>query len=211
MGLRVRTLVVGPLQTNCYLAICEDTQEAIVIDPGADPQRILWAIRDGGLTVRLIVDTHAHFDHVGANGAIHDATGAPIAIHRLDAAALTQPVAFLGVPLGGPPSPPADLLLADDEQIGVGNLSLRVLPTPGHTPGGISLYYEPQPAVFAGDALFRLGIGRTDLPGGDYETLLQSIRSRLFTLPEATVVYSGHGPATTIGAERAGNPYVEPA
>jgi len=158
--------------------------------------------------VRLIVDTHAHFDHVAANAAVREATGAPIAIHRLDAAGLTQPPTLFGMSLGGPVSPPADRLLEDDEEVVVGDVTLRVLLTPGHTPGGISLLYEPQPAVFSGDALFRLGIGRADLPGGDHETLLRSIRTRLFALPDSTLVYPGHGPATTIGAERAGNPYV---
>ncbi len=208
MGLAVRTLVVGMLETNCYLASCEESKEAIVIDPAGDPQVILEAIAAEGLTVRLIVDTHAHFDHTGANGAIRAATSAPIAIHRLDAAALTQPVALFGLSLGAPPSPPADRLLDDGEELAVGDLKLRVVATPGHTPGGISLFYGPQPVVFSGDALFRLGIGRTDLPGGNYETLVQSIRTRLFALPDSTVVYPGHGPATTIGFERARNPFL---
>ena len=208
MPLAVQTLVVGPLQTNCYLVSGGGSKEAIVIDPGGDPERILQVVEDGGLTVALIVDTHAHFDHVAANAAIREATEAPIAIHRLDAEALARPATLFGFSLGGPASPPADRLLEDDEEIVVGEVTLRVLLTPGHTPGGISLLYEPQPAVFSGDALFQLGVGRADLPGGDYETLLNSIRSRLFTLPDSTVVYPGHGPATTIGAERAGNPYV---
>ena len=208
MPLAVQTLVVGPLQTNCYLVSGGGSKEAIVIDPGGDPGRILQVVEDEGLTVALIVDTHAHFDHVAANAAIHEATEAPIAIHRLDAEALARPATLFGFSLGGPASPPAGRLLEDDEEIEVGEVTLRVLLTPGHTPGGISLLYEPQPAVFSGDALFQLGIGRADLPGGDYETLLNSIRSRLFTLPDSTVVYPGHGPATTVGAERAGNPYV---
>jgi hydroxyacylglutathione hydrolase len=207
MALAVRTLLVGPLQTNCYLASCTETHEAIVIDPAGDARRILQAIREGGLTVRLIVDTHAHFDHVGANGAIHDATGAPIAIHRLDADALTQPVKLFGLALSGPASPPAERLLEDGDEVAVGREMLQVLHTPGHTPGGISLFHAAGPAVFCGDALFQLGIGRTDLPGGDYQTLINAIRTRLFTLPDETAVYPGHGPATTIGAERARNPY----
>ncbi|MDI7277224.1 MAG: MBL fold metallo-hydrolase [Anaerolineae bacterium] len=204
----VRTLVVGPLQTNCYLAVCTETKEAIVIDPGGDARRIMRAVNEEGVAVRLIVDTHAHFDHVAANGAIHEATGAPIAIHRLDADALTQPVALFGLSFGGPVSPSAQRLLEEGDEVRFGNVSLRVLHTPGHTPGGISLLYEPEPAVFSGDALFQYGIGRTDFPGGDPETLLRSIRSRLFPLPDATVVYPGHGPTTTIGAERLGNPWL---
>lgn len=208
MALMVQTLAVGPLQTNCYLVGCAETKEAIVIDPAGNAPRIREAIREGGFSVRLIVNTHAHFDHVGANGAIREATGAPIAIHRLDGDALAKPAQFMGLSLGGPASPPADRLLEDGEEIAVGRETLQVLHTPGHTPGGIALYHAPTPAVFSGDALFQLGIGRTDLPGGDYETLIESIRGRLLALPDGTTVYPGHGPATTIGTERTRNPYV---
>ncbi len=207
MGLTVRMLMVGPLQTNCYVASCEETRDAVVIDPGGDAQRILRTVRDAGLTVRLIVATHAHFDHVMANAALQQATGAPIAIGRLDASDLAKPVQVFGLMMPGPASPPAGRLLDDGEEIAVGRESLRVLFTPGHSSGGISLYYAPQPLVFSGDALFRMGIGRTDLWGGDYGTLIRSIRERLFTLPSDTVVYPGHGPATTIGEEKADNPF----
>lgn len=207
MALAVRTLVVGPLQTNCYIASCTETGEAVVIDPGADARQILRAVEEDRLSVRLIIDTHYHFDHVAANRAVQEATGAAIAIHRLDAEELTKPMALFGLSLG-PAAGPADRLLEDDEEIVLGRLVLKVLPTPGHTPGGISLYCESQPTVFSGDALFCLGIGRTDLPGGDYEVLLRSIRTRLFTLPDTTVVYPGHGPETSIGVERARNPFV---
>ncbi len=208
MGLAVRTLVVGPLQTNCYLASSEETREAIVVDPGSDAQRILRAIEEGGLTVRLIVDTHAHFDHVAANEAVRQATGAPIAVHRLEAQALTQPVSLFGLSFSGPASPPADRLLEDGEEIAVGEERLQVLLTPGHSPGGISLYHASGPLVFSGDALFCQGIGRTDLPGGDFRVLMRSIHKRLFALPGEAAVYPGHGPATTIAEERAGNPFV---
>lgn len=208
MALAVQTLVVGPLQTNCYLVSCTKTREAVVIDPGDNAQRILREIERSKLSVRLIVDTHAHFDHVSANGPLHEATGAPIAIHALDAEALTMPVALFGLAPRGPVSPPAERMLEDGQQIAVGEEMLQVLHTPGHTPGGISLYYSPRPTVFSGDALFQLGIGRTDFPGGDLETLERSIRARLFSLPENTVVYPGHGPATRIGVERVRNPYV---
>jgi glyoxylase-like metal-dependent hydrolase (beta-lactamase superfamily II) len=208
MGLAVRTLVVGRLETNCYLASCQETKEALVIDPGDDADVILGAIEQDRLTVRLIVDTHAHFDHVTANAAIQKATGAPIAIGRLDAGALSRPVQIAGLLMMGAASPPANRLLDDNEEIVVGKQTLRVLFTPGHTPGGISLYYAPAPLVFSGDSLFRMGIGRTDLWGGDYATLIHSIRTRLFTLPDNTIVYPGHGPATTIGEEKRTNPFV---
>ncbi len=208
MALAIQTLVVGPLQTNCYLVSCTKMKEAVVIDPGDEAPRILREIKKAGLSLRLIVNTHAHFDHVGANGPLHEATGAPIAIHSQDAEALTLPVAIFGLTFKEPVSPPAERLLEDGEEIAVGEETLQVLYTPGHTPGGISLYHILRPAVFSGDALFQMGIGRTDLPGGDTETLERSIRTRLFTLPDTTVVYPGHGPVTRIGAERARNPYV---
>ncbi|MGQ9682574.1 MAG: MBL fold metallo-hydrolase [Anaerolineae bacterium] len=208
MGLRVLVLSVGPLQTNCYIARCDQGHDAVIIDAAGDADVILRAVREQRLAVRLIVCTHAHFDHVGANEAVRAATGAPIAIHRLDAAALTQPVQLFGFSLGGPPSPPADRLLEDGEVLTVGACTLQVLHTPGHTPGGISLYNAEAGIVFSGDALFCQGIGRTDLPGGDPDTLLRSIRQRLLTLPPETMVYPGHGPATTIGAERDCNPFL---
>lgn len=208
MGLAVRTLVVGPLQTNCYLVSCEETREAIVIDPGGDAARILRAVAEDGLALRLIVATHAHFDHVMANADLQKASGAPIGVGRADAEELTKPVRIFGLPMLGAPSPAADRLLDDGDEVVVGTEALRVLCTPGHSTGGISLYYAPQPLVFSGDVLFRMGIGRTDLPGGDFDTLARSIRSRLYTLPDDTIVYPGHGPATTIGEEKAGNPFV---
>jgi hydroxyacylglutathione hydrolase len=208
MALKIVTVVVGPLQTNCYLAVWEETCEALVVDPGADPQRILRALRDGGWTARLIVDTHGHFDHASANSALKEATGAPIAIHALDAPALTEPFAFYGFRSERPVSPPADRYLADGEDVSLGGATLHVLHTPGHTPGGIALYDAAAGIVLCGDTLFRYSVGRSDLPGGDGELLLQSIRTRLFTLPGATVAYPGHGPRTTIGEEKVGNPYV---
>ena len=208
MALRIRTLVVGMLETGCYLLSDEASKEAIVIDPGGDAEAILAAIREGGLAVRLIVDTHGHFDHVLANGALREATGAPIAVGRLDAPLLVEPVALLGLAMGGPPSPPADRLLDGGDELALGPHRLRVLATPGHSPGGISLYAAEARAVFTGDALFRYGIGRTDLPGGDLETLERSIRTQLFTLPDDTVVYPGHGPASTIGQEKQRNPFL---
>jgi len=196
------------LETNCYLASDEATGEALVIDPGGNAEIILRAIRSDALKVRLIVDTHGHFDHVLANGALREATGAPIAVGRPDAALLTEPVSLFGQGMGGPPSPPADQFLAGGDEIALGGQKLRVLATPGHSPGSISLYAAEAAAVFTGDALFRLGIGRTDLPGGSLQTLEQSIRTQLFTLPDETAVYPGHGPASTIGQEKRQNPFV---
>jgi glyoxylase-like metal-dependent hydrolase (beta-lactamase superfamily II) len=200
-------LVVGPLQVNCFILEDEKTKEAVVIDPGDDAADILKLIREKGLTVKYIIDTHGHFDHVGANGAIKDVTGAQILIHEADAPimaiAARQSAAF-----GMPPvsSPPADRFVKHGDVISAGEISLKVLHTPGHTPGGISLL--EQGIVFTGDALFAGSIGRTDFPGGDLMTLLEGIKKNLMVLPDDTKVFSGHGPVSTIGEERSENPFL---
>jgi glyoxylase-like metal-dependent hydrolase (beta-lactamase superfamily II) len=202
----VKGLVVGPLQVNCYLVGCEETKEGIVIDPGGDAPVILSQIHALELNIAYIINTHGHIDHVAANRSIKEATSAPIAIHRLDAPWLTNPQGGLALLLGVTPGPPADIFLEEGDEVRFGKISLKVLHTPGHTTGGISLWGEE--IIFTGDALFKMGIGRTDLPGGDFKTLIKSIRTKLFTLPEETVVYPGHGPATTIGREKRTNPFV---
>lgn len=202
----VKGLVVGPLQVNSYLVGCEETKEGIVIDPGGDSPVILSQIDALGLKIIYIVNTHGHIDHVAANRSLKEATGAPIAIHRLDASWLTNPPGGLALVLGATPGPPADILLEEGDEVRFGNISLKVLHTPGHTLGGISLLGEG--VIFTGDALFNMGIGRTDLPGGDFKTLMESIKSKIFALPEDTVVYPGHGPSTTIGREKRANPFV---
>ncbi|HYA88030.1 MAG TPA: MBL fold metallo-hydrolase [Nitrospirota bacterium] len=200
-------LVVGPLQVNCFILADEKTLDAVVIDPGDDAEDILKIIRDKRLKVRYVVDTHAHFDHVGANKAIKDATGALLLLHEADAAALAsvskQSSAFGMVTVS---SPPADKYVKHGDVITAGEVALKVLHTPGHTPGGISLL--EQGMVFTGDALFAGSIGRTDFPGGDLTTLLRSIKTNLMTLPDDTKVFSGHGPASTIGDERRDNPFL---
>jgi hydroxyacylglutathione hydrolase len=200
-------LVVGPLQVNCFILADEKTKDAVVIDPGDDAQDILKVIADKGLRVRYIVNTHAHFDHVGANKAVRDATGAELLLHEADAAVLAavanQSRAFGMAPVS---SPPPDRLLKHGDRIVAGEVALTVLHTPGHTPGGISLL--EQGMVFTGDALFAGSIGRTDFPGGDLMTLVRSIKTNLMTLPDDTKVFSGHGPASTIGDERAENPFL---
>ncbi len=203
----VKCVSVGPLGTNCYIVGCDRSGEAIVIDPGAEPDRIIRALRAAGLECRLIVNTHAHADHIMANGALKRASGAAIAVHRVDADALSDPVASLAaltMTMRGrpePASPPPDRLLEEGDIVVAGSARLRVLHTPGHTPGSISLFGEG--AVFSGDTLFAGGgIGRTDLPGGSYEALVESIERKLFGLPDDTVVYPGHGPSTTIARER---------
>ena len=204
----LETLVVGDLQANCYLVGCEESQEAVVIDPGGSEEAVLRMIREAGVRVTAIVNTHGHCDHIGANRRLREVTGAQIAIHELEATFLTNATLngsafFYATPMI---SPPPDRLLRDGDRIEIGVRTMTVLHTPGHSPGGISLVLEE--CVFTGDTLFRASIGRTDLPGGSYETLIHSIRERLMALDDGMRVYPGHGEASTIGWERKHNPWV---
>lgn len=203
----IETLTVGPVMTNCYIIACEDTKEAAVIDPGGDAKRILDTVQRMGVEVVYVLNTHGHFDHTLANDQIVAATGARLAIHEADAPMLTMGGGAAWFGMKGSKSS-ADVLLHEGDTLKVGNLQLQVLHVPGHSPGGVAFYIASEGVVFSGDALFNMGIGRTDLPGGDYDQLIASIQTRLFALPAETVVYSGHGPATTIARERAGNPFL---
>lgn len=205
----VESLVVGPLQTNCYIVADENTKEGIVIDPGGDGVHILHTIERMKLNIKLVVNTHGHFDHIMANKEVMEGTGASLAIHPKDADMLINPLRSFAVFVGKiHPSPPATLLLEEGTTIDFGSVRLHVLHTPGHSSGSISLWSPQEKVVFSGDALFNLGIGRTDFPGGSMRVLLQSIREKLFVLPDDTVVYPGHGPKTTIGFERKHNPFL---
>jgi glyoxylase-like metal-dependent hydrolase (beta-lactamase superfamily II) len=196
------------IQANCYIAGCEETREGVIIDPGDEAERILAEVEAAGLTIKYILNTHAHFDHIMANGPLIEALGVPLALHPLDLPLLRQNggAAFFG--LEALPSPEPDLELADGETISVGTHTFQVLYTPGHSPGHVSFYESKANIIFDGDVLFAGGIGRTDLPGGDYETLMNSINEKLMVLPDETVVCSGHGPITTIGQERVSNPWL---
>lgn len=200
-------LIVGPLQVNCYLLADEKTREAVIIDPGDDAEDILKIVKDKGFNVKYIVLTHAHFDHVGANKTLKEATGADILMHQ-DDEKLLKSAANQGGLFGmrSIASPPADRYVKHGDVITAGEISLKVLHTPGHSPGGICLL--GQGMVFTGDALFAGSIGRTDLPGGDTITLLRAIETNLMILPDDTKVFSGHGPASTIGEERRENPFL---
>jgi len=202
-------LTVGSLGTNCYLVGCPQTNEAAVVDPGGDADLILGEARRLGLKITQIILTHGHFDHIAALRAVHEATGAPIAIHPADAPMLTNPLRSFAFWMGSlQPCPPADVLLNAGDVVRLGRtVQLSVRHVPGHSPGGIALVATG--VVFSGDALFAGSIGRTDFPGGSYRQLIASIQSQLLTLPDDTVVYPGHGPLTTIGEERRYNPFLQ--
>jgi glyoxylase-like metal-dependent hydrolase (beta-lactamase superfamily II) len=203
----IRDLAVGPIMANCFIAGCDQTRHAVVIDPGDEGDRILSVLTESNLEVKYIVNTHGHPDHVGANKSLKEATGAPLLIHALDAPMLglvSRSLASWG--LKGDNSPPPDKMAEDGDTITVGTINFTVLHTPGHSPGGISLYTDGH--VFVGDTLFAGSVGRTDLPGGDFETLKTSIQNKLFTLGDDIQVHTGHGPSTTIGREKQYNPFV---
>jgi len=203
----IKDLVVGPIMANCFIVGCEETHTAVVIDPGADADKILMVLADLKLTVKYILNTHGHFDHVGANKRMKEVTGADILIHAADAPMLSRLSASAAAwGMSAEDSPPPDRLLADGDTVSFGGIAFDVIHTPGHTPGGVSFSAEGR--VFVGDTLFAGSIGRTDFPGGDYDTLIASIRKRLFVLPDAVRVYTGHGPETSIGREKRFNPFV---
>jgi hydroxyacylglutathione hydrolase len=205
----LETLVVGPLAVNCYLLGDEKTHEGILVDPGDDARAIIVAIKQHQLKIGAIVNTHAHFDHVGALNELREITGAPFMLHADEVPMLgsaKMSAAMFGLDIQTPN--PADRLLHQGDEIAAGSVTLKVLHTPGHTPGGICLLEGSH--VFTGDTLFQNSIGRTDFPGGDYAALMASIRDKLLSLPEATIVHPGHGGATTIGAEKQFNPFVRP-
>jgi hydroxyacylglutathione hydrolase len=204
----IAALPVGLIQTNCYVVGCEETKEGAVIDPGGDPERILAEVERLGLTLKYVLNTHAHFDHTYANRAIVAATGAPLALHPEDRRLLLSSGGAAAFGLQADPSPPPDLELHDGDELEVGKLRFQVLHTPGHTPGHVCFYEPEEGVLFDGDVLFYRGVGRTDLEGGSWQQLMNSIRRVLFALPDGTVVYSGHGPATTIGEEKRLNPWL---
>jgi len=208
----MESMTVGILATNCYLLLCDDTRESLIIDPGfsiEEANTVLERIRRSRAKVKYIVNTHGHFDHISGNGLLKDTLKAEILIHKDDACMLTDPSRNLSYMLGLTVlSPRPDRLLEDGEKIEVGELQLIVMHTPGHTEGSISLFCKEENAVFTGDTLFAGSVGRTDLPGASLQKLLKSLNERLLKLPDETIVYPGHGGKTTIGRERRTNPFL---
>ena len=209
--LMIRNVVVGLFRENCYILGSRRTGEAICVDPGDEPDEILDLERDMGVRITRIVCSHAHLDHIMAVRAVKDATGAPFLLHAADLALADQlPLAARAwLQRDVPPAPTPDFLVRDGDDLEIAGVTLKTLHTPGHTQGSICIYGGGM--LFSGDTLFRGSIGRTDLPGGDHDQLMQSITGRLLHLPDETVVLPGHMQETTIGAERDGNPWIRAA
>jgi len=205
----LETFPVGPLACNCTLLGDPATGEAIVIDPGDEVNLIARRLTELGLKLKQILVTHAHIDHVGGAMRLKRLTGAPILLNENDLPLLKmmdQQAGWIGV--ATPETAPPDENLADGQLVGLDKYPAQVIHTPGHTQGSICLHFAPLKLLVAGDTLFAGSIGRTDLPGGDYDQIIDSIQSRLLALPDETRVLTGHGPATTIGAERRSNPFL---
>lgn len=205
-----KTFVVGPLQCNCTLLACEKTREGVLIDPGDEAQRLISELQKAGVTIKYLLHTHAHFDHIGATGGLKAHTGAQICLHQADQFIYEMlPVQGQMFGMEFQAAPPVDHFVKDEEILRFGEHSLQVIHTPGHSPGGICFKLTSgEESVFSGDTLFQGSIGRTDLWGGDYELLIGSIKKRLMVLNDDILVVPGHGPQTLIGKEKRTNPFL---
>lgn len=203
----IKCIPLGGMGANCYVVACDDTKEALVIDPGGEPRPVLSFVEKEGLKVKYIVNTHGHIDHIMGNDLLKQATGARVLIHELDAEMLQNPRLNLSGFMGGSIKlAQADQLLTEGDTVEVGKVSLEVIHTPGHTRGGICL--KGDGVVFTGDTLFAGSIGRSDFPGGSAETLINSIKTKLLPLPDDTAVYPGHMQESTMGEEKKYNPFL---
>jgi glyoxylase-like metal-dependent hydrolase (beta-lactamase superfamily II) len=205
----IETFPVGPLQCNCTILGDEQAGEAIVIDPGDEIGRIHRRLNELGFKLKQILVTHAHIDHVGGALKLKRLTGAPILFNQNDLPQIKmmeEQAGWLGI--ATPETAPPDELLTDGQSVGLASYPAQVIHTPGHTQGSVCLHFAPLKLLVAGDTLFAGSIGRTDLPGGNYDQIIDSIQTRLLALPDETKVLPGHGPGTTIGAERRKNPFL---
>ena len=205
--MKYETLSVGVLETNCYLVYCPETLECAVVDPGAEAERIFRLIAEKGLKPRVLLNTHGHVDHIGANKDIKERFDIPLYIHSADSAMLERvhqtEMAFF---LGAKDSPPPDHFLKDGDKLKIGKSFLRVIHTPGHSPGSVSFLGDG--FLLSGDTLFFGGVGRTDLPGGSWQEMESSIKNKILTMPDEMLVLPGHGPSTTVGQEKRSNPFI---
>jgi glyoxylase-like metal-dependent hydrolase (beta-lactamase superfamily II) len=205
----VRSFTVGPVAENCYVARLDGGDRGLIVDPGDEPERILEAVEKLGIGVDAILVTHCHFDHIGAVAPVARATQAPVYCPEIEVPVLADIMSFVPWPGFGPyESYAADRAVAGGEHLSLAGLEIDVLFTPGHSPGHVTYAMPEEHALFSGDVLFRGSVGRTDLPGGDWDTLLASIRGLVEGHPEETTVYPGHMGITTLGAERATNPFL---
>jgi glyoxylase-like metal-dependent hydrolase (beta-lactamase superfamily II) len=202
--LKFKVVPVGMLQVNCYLVWHERSLAGYVIDPGGEPEKVVQAVRDCGMRPVAVLLTHAHVDHISGVTGVAEALSIPVYVHGADREMYGSPDNALLPWLPAAENLPAPV----DEPPAIEGLEMRVIETPGHTPGGVCYYFPDSETLFSGDTLFQNSIGRTDLPGGSLPRLMQSIENELATLPPQTKVYPGHGPSTTIAAEAAGNPYL---
>jgi hydroxyacylglutathione hydrolase len=205
----VRSFTVGPVAENCYVARLAGADRGLIVDPGDEPERIIEAVETLGISVEAILLTHCHFDHIGAVAPVAGATGAPVHCPEIEVPVLADIMSYVPWPGFGPfESYDADHTVGGGEHLSLAGLEIDVLFTPGHSPGHVTYALPDQGALFSGDVLFKGSVGRTDLPGGDWGTLLESIRELVDGYPEETVVYPGHMGVTTLGAERATNPFL---
>jgi hydroxyacylglutathione hydrolase len=205
----VRTFTVGPVAENCFIARVDGSDRAVIVDPGEEENRILGAVEDLGVTVEAILVTHCHFDHIGAVAPVAEATGAPVYCPEIEVPVLADIMSFVPWPGFGPyESYEADEIVAGGEHLSLAGLEIDVVFTPGHSPGHVTYAIPDQGALCSGDVLFKGSIGRTDLPGGDAPTLLESVRTLVDGYPPETTVYPGHMGVTTLGDERATNPFL---
>lgn len=215
----IKWLETGPLMVNCFIVGDESSREAMVFDPGGNADSILQVLEETGLNLKAIVNTHTHWDHVGANGELQQATGAPVLMHRAEVSQLESAGYGTRNPGGGPQKALNIQFIEEGDVLGVGSLAIQVLDLRGHSPGGLGFVWEgdvgqegtpdKRNLVICGDALFAGSIGRTDFPGGDMDLLIRNVRNKVLSLPDDTIILPGHGPHTTVGMEKQTNPFFQ--